>query len=105
MKKFCLLTMLLFTAFALSSCSDKSDKELPITPETPETSEPEEPLPDDEEENVTLSLNVVGRYLKDAQGNIVNLHGFARHIAHISMKKVQNGIIMMWMGALSITKE
>lgn len=78
MKKFCLLTMLLFTAFALSSCSDSSDKELPITPETPETSEPEEPLPDDEEENVTLSLNVVGRYLKDAQGNIVNLHGFGQ---------------------------
>ncbi|MBE6276628.1 MAG: hypothetical protein E7096_09880, partial [Bacteroides sp.] len=25
-----------------------------------------------------MSLNVVGRYLKDAQGNIVNLHGFGQ---------------------------
>jgi hypothetical protein len=52
-----------------------------------ETKKPEVevPDPDDEkdptpgpEDNTPLELNVVGRYLKDAQGNIVNLHGFGQ---------------------------
>lgn len=38
---------------------------------------PEIPVPDPEPD-VPLDLNVVGRYLKDSQGNIVNLHGFGQ---------------------------
>lgn len=46
---------------------DKEDnEETPVDP-TPEP-----------EDNTPLELNVVGRYLKDAQGNIVNLHGFGQ---------------------------
>ena len=48
---------------------DKEDKE--ETPSNPPTT----PEPED---NTPLELNVVGRYLKDAQGNIVNLHGFGQ---------------------------
>ena len=48
---------------------DKEDKE--ETPSDPPTT----PEPED---NTPLELNVVGRYLKDAQGNIVNLHGFGQ---------------------------
>lgn len=46
----------------------------PVTPENPD-SDTEEPEPDD---GAPLELNVVGRYLKDADGNIVNLHGFGQ---------------------------
>ena len=46
---------------------DKEDnEETPVDP-TPEP-----------EDNTPLELNVVGRYLKDTQGNIVNLHGFGQ---------------------------
>ena len=49
---------------------DKEDKE--ETPDNPA------PAPEPEDDLTPLELNVVGRYLKDAQGNIVNLHGFGQ---------------------------
>lgn len=46
---------------------DKEEEEDPPVDPTPEP-----------EDNTPLELNVVGRYLKDSQGNIVNLHGFGQ---------------------------
>ena len=78
MRKFWeLCIMAMFVVPLLTTCSDTSEKELPDVPDVPENPEPEKPEPDDNE-NVTLSLNVVGRYLKDREGNIVNLHGFGQ---------------------------
>lgn len=48
--------------------------ETPVPDEKPET---EKPTPE-VDDNRPLELNVVGRYLMDAQGNIVNLHGFGQ---------------------------
>ena len=45
--------------------------------EEEEVEPPVDPTPEPED-NTPLELNVVGRYLKDAQGNIVNLHGFGQ---------------------------
>lgn len=60
----------------LSSCSDNSIPET-IPPEEPVT--PIEPTPEPEEDNHTLPLlSVVGRYLRNAKGEIVNLHGFTQ---------------------------
>lgn len=64
---------MLFT-FLCFSCSDGTKNE-PFIPEKPEAPEP----PQEEEEDITpLALNVVGRYLKDAEGKVVNLHGFGQ---------------------------
>ena len=66
-------------AFLCFSCSDET-KEIPVDPEepdvpfVPEEEEKEEP----NEDTTPLVLNVVGRYLKDAEGKIVNLHGFGQ---------------------------
>ena len=66
-------------AFLCFSCSDET-KEIPVEPEepdvpfVPEEEEKEEP----KEDTTPLVLNVVGRYLKDAEGKIVNLHGFGQ---------------------------
>ena len=59
----------------LSSCSD--DK-TPITEEPPKENPttPEEETTD--EESALPVLTVVGRYLKNNKGEIVNLHGFAQ---------------------------
>ena len=51
--------------------------------DNPEEEDPEvvKPAPEPEPEpdvDAPLHLNVVGRYLKDAEGNIVNLHGFGQ---------------------------
>lgn len=71
--------------FCFSACSDDT-KELedlvPPQEETPDPEpepEPETPVtPEEPEDQTPLVLNVVGRYLKDAEGNIVNLHGFGQ---------------------------
>ena len=64
--------------FGMYGCfpDDYLDDRKPIT-DTPENPDPgtDEPGIDD---NAPLELNVVGRYLKDADGNIVNLHGFGQ---------------------------
>ena len=66
--------ILVVFAFLCFSCSDGTKNE-PFIPEKPEVSEP----PQEEEEDTTpLVLNVVGRYLKDAEGKVVNLHGFGQ---------------------------
>ena len=64
--------------FALAGCfpDDYLDDKKPI-PDTPVV--PEEPKDEPViEDNAPLELNVVGRYLMDLQGNIVNLHGFGQ---------------------------
>lgn len=73
-------TVILFTLFCLS-CSDGTkeiEEVIPEEPETPVIPEEEDKEEDEPEDNTPLVLNVVGRYLKDAQGNIVNLHGFGQ---------------------------
>ena len=64
--------------FGMYGCfpDDYLDDRKPI-PDTPENPDPgtDEPGKDD---GAPLELNVVGRYLKDADGNIVNLHGFGQ---------------------------
>ena len=71
---------MLFTFLCLS-CSGGTEDE-PIVPEEPETpTVPEEEEKKEEvqpEDNTPLVLNVVGRYLKDNTGNVVNLHGFGQ---------------------------
>ena len=60
---------------------DETDPVIPEKPEQkPETEKPETEKPGEEIPEFTgpLELNVVGRYLKDAHGNIVNLHGFGQ---------------------------
>ncbi|MBO5080616.1 MAG: cellulase family glycosylhydrolase [Bacteroidaceae bacterium] len=72
--------VMLFTFLCLS-CSGGTEDE-PIVPEEPETpTVPEEEEKKEEvqpEDNTPLVLNVVGRYLKDNTGNVVNLHGFGQ---------------------------
>lgn len=73
-------TVILFTLFCLS-CSDGTkeiEEVIPEEPDTPVIPEEEDKEEDEPEDNTPLVLNVVGRYLKDAQGNIVNLHGFGQ---------------------------
>lgn len=81
MKKIQFLLMAVFMVCCWTSCSGEKleevipdpPKEEPEAPKEDPKEEPEEP-----EDNTPLALNVVGRYLKDAQGNIVNLHGFGQ---------------------------
>ncbi len=73
--------------FCFSACSDDTkeledllppEEEVP-NPEPEPEPEPETPVtPEEPEDQTPLVLNVVGRYLKDAEGNIVNLHGFGQ---------------------------
>lgn len=73
-------TVILFTLFCLS-CSDGTkeiEEVIPEEPETPVVPEEEDKKEEDSDDNTPLVLNVVGRYLKDAQGNVVNLHGFGQ---------------------------
>lgn len=72
--------VMLFTLFYLS-CSDGTKEIEEVIPEesdTPLIPEEEDKKDDEPEDNTPLVLNVVGRYLKDAQGNVVNLHGFGQ---------------------------
>lgn len=59
----------------IPSCSDGA-KDEPVVPETPDV--PDNQEPDEPEVKPSLQLKVVGRYLKDEEGNIVNLHGFGQ---------------------------
>ena len=61
----------------------------------------EEPNPDDDSENcgnnqnsVLPALSVVGRYLKNEKGEIINLHGFLHRLTALSLI-IMLGIIMM----------
>lgn len=78
-----IVNLLLFLFVFLSACSDDSILE-ELKPEPPK-SDVEEPKPDDDSENsgdnqnsVLPILNVVGRYLKNEKGEIINLHGFTQ---------------------------
>lgn len=76
-----LFYLLLCGIVFLSACSDDKVPEIPKPQPEPEI--PVEPTPDPEpdpsEDNITLPvLNVVGRYLKNEEGKIVNLHGFTQ---------------------------
>ncbi|MBR5835925.1 MAG: cellulase family glycosylhydrolase [Bacteroidales bacterium] len=87
LERFLVALMVVF-ALCFTACSpddipetDKEEEKGEVKPpwhdkenneETPVDPEPEP------EDNTPLELNVVGRYLKDAQGNIVNLHGFGQ---------------------------
>lgn len=70
--------------FCLSACSDETKELEEIIPPQEEPEKPEEEPeekpeePEEPEDQTPLVLNVVGRYLKDAEGNIVNLHGFGQ---------------------------
>lgn len=78
MKKLDRIVVLLFLSF-LFSCSGATEKLEEIIPEV-QPEEPEIPNeePEEPEDNTPLVLNVVGRYLKDNDGKIVNLHGFGQ---------------------------
>lgn len=77
------VSILLFLFVFLSACSDDSIPEK-LKPEPPQP-DVEEPNPDDDSENcgnnqnsVLPALSVVGRYLKNEKGEIINLHGFTQ---------------------------
>ena len=71
---------MLFTFLCLSCSGGTEDEpivlEEPETPTVPEEEEKKEEV--QPEDNTPLVLNVVGRYLKDNTGNVVNLHGFGQ---------------------------
>ncbi len=76
-----LLVVIAMTLF-MASCSDDV-KLAPVNPPQKEEPTPEpnpDPTPDPgpEPDYSVFELNVVGRYLKDSEGNIVNLHGFGQ---------------------------
>ena len=76
------LLSVLLSLMAVSCRPYVEPEEEPETVVPTPTPEPE-PEPDPEpgpgpDDDIPLELNVVGRYLKDAQGNIVNLHGFGQ---------------------------
>ena len=75
------------TVLCMNACfpddylDETKDPVVPEKPEQkPETEKPETEKPETEIPEFTgpLELNVVGRYLKDSEGNIVNLHGFGQ---------------------------
>ena len=74
--------VILFLSLLTLSCSDSTEKLEEVIPEVkPEEQEKpkeEEELPEEPEDNTTLVLNVDGRFLKDNEGKIVNLHGFGQ---------------------------
>ncbi|WP_291528800.1 cellulase family glycosylhydrolase [Bacteroides sp. UBA939] len=73
-----IIQTLFFLGFILLlSCSDKEIPE--VVPPEKEPEKPVEPEPEPKIDNITLPLlSVVGRYLKNAEGEIVNLHGFTQ---------------------------
>lgn len=85
MKKVVKLFIMLLVAFCWYSCSDGGEDLIPEKlkeeiegPKEEPKEEPEDDPIEEPEDNTPLALNVVGRYLKDLQGNIVNLHGFGQ---------------------------
>ena len=91
-------SFLIFLLVLFAACSDSIQEE--PQPPTPEQGE-EEPKPDPEPENngdneysVLPTLNVVGRYLKNEKGEIVNLHGFTQTYSPFLI--TTHGAIMMY---------
>ena len=86
MKKVVKFLIMLFVALCWNACSDggenlildENPKEEIEGPKEEPKEEPEDDPIEEPEDNTPLALNVVGRYLKDLQGNIVNLHGFGQ---------------------------
>lgn len=71
-----IIKVFFFVGFILlSSCSDNTIKEV-VLPEEPVA--PVDPDPEPGDNNTLSLLSVVGRYLKNAEGEIVNLHGFTQ---------------------------
>ena len=69
-----IIKVFFFVGFILlSSCSDNTIQEV-VLPEEPVA--PVDPEPGDN--NTLPLLSVVGRYLKNTKGEIVNLHGFTQ---------------------------
>lgn len=74
MKKLALMIFaIVFASICWTGCSPE---DIPDEPSGPVVPEPD-PQPE-KEPDLPLELNVVGRYLKDADGNIINLHGFGQ---------------------------
>lgn len=76
MKRYLLvISSVILASLSWTGCfpDDYKDDRPVVTP--PQIEEEEESGPED---LTPLELNVVGRYLKDAEGNIVNLHGFGQ---------------------------
>ena len=68
-----IIKVFFFVGFILlSSCSDNTIQEV-VLPEEPVA--PVDPDPEPGDNNTLPLLSVVGRYLKNAKGEIVNLHG------------------------------
>lgn len=88
MKKILSALALMSLIFCATGCFpddfiDDEKEENPTQNPGQETDKEDEKEEEKEEENEIeytgpLSLNVVGRYLQDAEGNIVNLHGFGQ---------------------------
>lgn len=71
-----IIKVFFFVGFILlSSCSDNTIQEV-VLPEEPVA--PVDPDPEPGDNNTLPLLSVVGRYLKNAKGEIVNLHGFTQ---------------------------
>lgn len=76
MKK--VLTILLIFGFIIGACTDDNIPETPIDPDPPV--DPNPPVdPEQPGDVITLPLlRVEGRYLKNTEGEVVNLHGFTQ---------------------------
>lgn len=74
-----ILKLLLLLVLTTGACSD-NDPVLPDTPDTPVDPDPTPtPTPEPEPDLNTLPrLSVVGRFLKNEQGETINLHGFTQ---------------------------
>lgn len=76
--------LILLVGMSLAACSDDSapaEPEEPVLPEEPVNPAPDpepDPDPDPPAEAKLPVLHVDGRYLKNEQGDIVNLHGFTQ---------------------------
>lgn len=71
------LWICLFVLMVPLSCFPEIDVEMDPEPE-PVVPQPKPETDKEEDVVMPLRLNVVGRYLKDEQGNVVNLHGFGQ---------------------------
>ena len=93
MKNFFRIFACLALAMMAASCFEHTEW---VPPTPPDKVDPKpEPKPDTDTipDYSVFELNVVGRYLKDNDGNIVNLHGFGQtecHIAPILSEFVRN---------------
>lgn len=67
----------ILAVFCVAGCFPDDLQENRPEVETPEPDPVPDPVPEPDG-NAPLELNVVGRYLMDSQGNVVNLHGFGQ---------------------------